>query len=284
MAVIIRPPQTLFGPPMRTAPVLTPEQRRRLVGLTGGTSPVPDVIPAAHAGWAGAGPGHWNMPDYNALLAGDPTLMSAIAQIAASGSAAGREKTLATRRAITQFGAVPTGLTHVGDIDEATRLAAEQNPLSTVRQQEEARSRSRADLAAALAGRGMLQSGALAGGEQRVQEGFERARGTATQQLLDALGGYESSFAQAQRELALAEMAAREQAASRVMGTYLPTWEEGGGLVEPPGGRTDTAPRGTLAPPPLQTALLTPEMRRRLQQQALAAATRRAPTGYQRPI
>jgi hypothetical protein len=208
--------------------------------------------------------------------------MSAMAQIAASGSAAGREKTGAVRRAVTQFGEVPGGAP-VGDIDEATRLAAAQNPLSTVRQLNEARGHSRADLAAVLAGRGMLSSGALTGGEQRIQQGFERGRGTATQQLLDALAGYETSFAQAQRELALAEMEARESAAGRVMGTYLPWWEELGGMPPPPGGRTDTAPGwgGQPPPPPVQTPFLTPEQRRRLAEQAAIAQRGR---GFQRAV
>jgi hypothetical protein len=257
------PPRTPYGGLARR-PLLTPAIKAQLLGaLKGG----------AAGGGAAAnapqerGPGSWNMPDYASLLAGDPSLMSAIAQIAASGAASGREKMMASRRAVTQFGEVPTGAP-IGDIDEATRLAAGSNPLSTVRQLEESRGRNRADLAAALAGRGMLQSGALVGGEQQIQTGYERARGTATQQLLDALSGYETSHAQAQRELALAEMEAREAAASRVMGTYLPQWMEGS-IIAPPAAPTPTP----LPPPPTNwtgavgstTLLNSPEMIRKLQ-------------------
>jgi hypothetical protein len=194
------------------------------------------------------------MPDYNALLAGDPTLMGSIAQIAAAGAGAGREKTLAVRRAITQHGEVPVSGAPLGDIDEATRQAALANPLSTVRQLDEARGHNRADLGAALAGRGMLASGALTGGETKIQAGYEKGKGMATQQLLDALGGYESSFAQAQRELALEEMRQREMAASRVMGTYLPYWQEGA-MIPPPAGSTVGAPPGYNDWLPLEESL-----------------------------
>jgi hypothetical protein len=207
----------------------------------------PDAPPSA--GVPQRGPGKWNMPDYNALIAGDPTLMGAIAQIKASGAASGREKINAVRRAAVNFGGeLPAGAAGLGDIDEATRIAARDNPLSTVRQQDEARGRNRADLLAALAGRGMVSSGALTGGENQIQQGYERSRGTATQQLLDALSGYETSHAQAQRELALAEMEARESAASRVMSSYSPFWSEGD-LIGAPANSNPTVQMLPTAPP-----------------------------------
>jgi hypothetical protein len=243
MALPILPPRSqLFGQQGVRRPLLTPQIRAALFGGTLGAG----AGAGAPTGPPQRGPGKWNYPDYNALLAGDPSLMGAMAQIAAAGAGAGREKVQAVRRAITQFGEVPAAGAPMGDIDEATRLAATQNPLSTVRQLDEARGHGRADLAAALAGRGMLQSGGLVGGEQKIQQGFERGRGMATQSLLDALSGYETSFAEAQRELALEELRQREAAASRVSSTYMPWWEEGAPVPPPP-----TAP--TTPPPPSQT-------------------------------
>jgi hypothetical protein len=208
------------------------------------------------AGGGVGGGGRWRYPDYASLIAGDPTLQGAIAQIAASGAAAGREKMNAIRRAVVQAGFVPSGWTgSVGDIDQATLTAAQQNPLSQARQLVETREHGRADLAAALAGRGMLASGALTGGEQSIQTGYERGQATATQNLLDALAGYEGSYAQAMRELELARMQEQEAAASRIMSTYQP-WQEpeaataaGGGAAAPAtpaavtGGGAYVAPR-----------------------------------------
>jgi hypothetical protein len=190
--------------------------------------------------------GRFVHPDYQALIAGDPTRMAAIGQIAASGAEAGRQKMNAIRQAIVRFGAMPNAPgVPTGDIDEATLTAAQQNPLSTMRQLGETRERGRADLAAELASRGILQSGALTGGEQMVQTGYERGVGGATNQLLEALQGYEGAHAAAKRELELAQLQAEEAAAARIMGTYEPDWVYDQPWEQAP----PTVPAPTMPPP-----------------------------------
>lgn len=179
--------------------------------------------------------GSWQHPDYGALLAGDPSFGQSRAEIAASRGTAGRSLSDAIKQAVTRFGLAPTnwnpktaGLAN--PIDEATLTAARENPLSQIRQMQETRSRSREDLASALAGRGLtggvgLESGAVNAGEQRIQSDYEKAEGMGTQNLLDALSGYEGAYGESMNALAREERDAREAAASRIANTYQPTWK-----------------------------------------------------------
>ena len=95
---------------------------------------------------------------------------------------------------------------------------------------QEARGRSREDLASALAGRGLiggtgLESGAVSAGEQRIQQDYERAEGMGTQNLLDALAGYEGQYTENMLNLAREQRQMESDAAARIMSTYGPTWK-----------------------------------------------------------
>jgi hypothetical protein len=169
--------------------------------------------------------GYWTNPDWEGLIQGDPTYMATLAQIEASGASAGRERAAAVRRAIAQFGGTPKGwASGFGDVDPATLAAAQENPYSTLAQLDKARGMGRADLGAALGARGMLSSGALTGGEQVIQKGYEQAQYEGTQKLLDALYGYESAYGQGIQNLKNQQLAALDAAGSRVLGRNPPTW------------------------------------------------------------
>jgi hypothetical protein len=91
---------------------------------------------------------------------------------------------------------------------------------------QQTRTRGSADLAAVLAGRGILQSGALVGGEQRLLEGFQSGQASAAQQLLDALGGYEATYGSTMSELERQRLQAAKDAALLAAQMNPPTWNE----------------------------------------------------------
>lgn len=161
--------------------------------------------------------GHYVTPDYESLIRGDPGYQGVRSAISAQESTAGRTRADMVRRAIAQFGAAPAGWqSGYGDVDQASLAAAQQNPFSTVRQLQDARSHGSADLAAALGARGMLSSGALTGGEQLLQREYDRSTADATSRLLAALGGYEGDYASAFGNLEGQGQQAYADAAGRV--------------------------------------------------------------------
>jgi hypothetical protein len=144
-------------------------------------------------------PGHMFMPDWEALIRGDPRMLAGqTAWTTAKGSAATRRAN-AIKNAIIHFGAAPQNWqSGYGDLTEADYLAASDrtaNPFSFMALAEAQRGRNRGDLRAELAGRGMLDSGALTGGENMIQRGYEEGVGAETSNLLDTLSGYESGYA-----------------------------------------------------------------------------------------
>lgn len=187
--------------------------------------------------------GHFSVPDWASLISGDPEYQATAAQIRASGAQAGRARRTAIQRALIEAGFAPPGWKGgYGDVDEPTLAAARGNQTSTLAQLNRQRGHSRADLAAVLAGRGMLSSGALTGGEQTIQTGYEQANSEAQRRLMDALGGYESSYADAANQLALQDLQARQAAGSRLEESYMPTWI------------ADPAQQGAVAPGVAPTA------------------------------
>lgn len=191
---------------------------------TSGTTPPPTTA------------GHWSVPDYEALIAADPGFAAANAQISAAGEDASGARRAAVQRAIIESGFTPSGYAdQYGDIDPTTLAAAGENPMSTLSRLQQARTRGSADLSAVLAGRGMLSSGGLTGGEQRLLEGFQGGQYSASQSLLDALYGYGGTYASTfdllnQRKLAAQRDAALTQAALHPAGWVT---DPSGGVVDP---------------------------------------------------
>jgi hypothetical protein len=173
-----------------------------------------------------AAPGRWDIPDYQSLIAGDPTLMGNLARYRASGDLAARQRRDAIRSAITRFGGGPRGWVsdYASDIDEATLGEAQANPNSILRQLALSRSQNRADLRQRQAARGTLSSGAYGAGEGRIQREYTQNESNATENLLNALRGYETGYTGQMQDIYNQEEAARQAAAGRIMDTYRPTW------------------------------------------------------------
>lgn len=152
-------------------------------------------------------------PDYAALIAGDPSLLSSQADLDFYGTQLGTQKTAAVRRLIIDAGLDPG---NVGDVDQATRDAALANPFSSMKELERGRDRGSADLSASLAARGMTSSGGLTGGQSRILEMFERGTGGLLSQILDRIAGYEGDFADKKFGLKGQYRSLREAAALRI--------------------------------------------------------------------
>jgi hypothetical protein len=188
-------------------------------------------------------PGGWEMPDYQALIAADPGLAAANATIRASGENAAAARAAQAQQAVIKTGFAPTQFgNQFGDITAETIQAALANPQSTLAQLQLTRSRGSTDLAAALAARGGLSSGGLAGGEQRLLEGFQGGQATAAQQLLDALSGYESTYGSTMSDLERQRLQAARDAALLAAQMNPPTWMEGTDVT------TTSTPYGDLTP------------------------------------
>lgn len=233
---------------------------------TGGTKTIgPGAPPAAQGIHV---PGY--DPDYAKLIAGDPTLLSGEADLTDYGNSVDTAKTAAIRRAVVASGFNP-GVAN-SDVDQATIDAALANQGSTAKLIEEERQHRSTDLEALLAARGMLDSGALTGGHQRVQTNYERAQSSAVQQLLDSITGYEGDAATKHADISRQHAALREAAALRVqqdprfqpVGEADAVLDPSTGLYMTPDGRwynadgtratapgTGPADTGAAAPPPV---------------------------------
>lgn len=153
-------------------------------------------------------------PDYASLMAGDPNVVAASGDLAAYQGQLNDARRAAIRRAVIAAGLAPGSA--LADVDEATRTAAAQNPFSSNAELSRQRERSRGDLGALLASRGMIQSGATQGGESRIQEGYERSSTQLVQQLLDQLAGYEGDFTERLNQVKLEYNRLKEAAALRI--------------------------------------------------------------------
>lgn len=169
--------------------------------------------------------GHWEYPDYSALLQGDPGYINANAAAVADASSAARQRANLAKAAIIGFGGTPASWgNQFGDITAADIAAAQQNPYSTLATLTRQRGQGNTDLAAQLAARGILSSGALTGGQQALQNSQEEAQYNATQSLLAALGGYGRDWANAVRTAQGNRLTALSDAASRIQQLFTPQW------------------------------------------------------------
>jgi hypothetical protein len=212
---------------------------------------VPSTVPPPPTpSTPGSGPGHWQIPDYNALLAADPLNQAAIANEAAQEATAGKTRAAAIQQALINFGLVPQGFnSSYGDVNADVLKNAAANPFSTTKQLALQRSQGNADLDAALAARGILASGALTGGEQSIQTAYDSALSNATQQLLQALGGYETGYANTIGDLKSALIGSQGQAAQRIQEANPAVW-----IIDPVSGKPVPVPgtggSGGGEPPP----------------------------------
>jgi len=153
-------------------------------------------------------------PDYKAILAGDPTLLGAEGDLTAYTGQLAAARKAAVQQAVIAAGLDPGGVT--GDVDAQTLDAARTNKFSAAADLERQRSRADADVAARLAGRGVLSSGATRSSKQRVQEGYEGATSKLTQDLLRTLGLYQGDYAEKYAGARQQYNVLREQAAARI--------------------------------------------------------------------
>jgi hypothetical protein len=218
-------------------------------GVTAGTSPMrgrpaprrvgaPRRRPPA-PGQVRTQPGQIN---WGAAIMGDPNVMAGMADIDLQQGRLGRQKQDAIRQAIIASGFIPEQA--MGDLDEATLAAARQNRFSTAALLDDQRRRGSTDLASELGSRGMLGSGALAGGESMLQTDYEQASTQALQQLLGQLSGWESEYATGMHGLARERAGLREGAAQRLQADPRYRLPPGQAL------RPQAAPRAPARPAP----------------------------------
>lgn len=197
--------KTLAPPPV-TRPVITDEGLFE-PGDEPGLGPVTDPTgldpnyPGAPAAGAGIGtnvrvvPAHWSNPNWEALMRGDPRFIAGQAANTANKASAATKRATAIKNAIIAFGGVPKNwASGFGDLTEADMAKAGANPYSFMALANAQRGKSRADLQAELAGRGILDSGALTGGENMVQGAFDQGVAGGETSLLGLLGGAETTW------------------------------------------------------------------------------------------
>lgn len=220
----------------------------------------------------GIGPGHYAYPDYQSLIASDPTYLS---QVGPTGTISNQEKAATDLRAntikslITGFGD-PSMLTGgggaqargvstnpfsaflaanpnlAGDIDPATLAAAQANTHSTLAEAALSNSRNVSGVGALQAGRGTLYSGAYAGGLRRQQENYDRTNYQNVMDLLTKMGGAGNDWLTSWLGLQDQRQAALAAAGDRVRGLYPGTWmSDANGNPVPGGSGTPTSTGGT---------------------------------------
>jgi hypothetical protein len=202
-------------------------------------------------------------PDYAALLKSDPTLMQGQADLEGYSGQLETGLSAAIRRAIVQAG-LTGGITNKY-IDEATKAAAAQNQFSGAAELEREKNMRSTDLNAILAARGILSSGALTGGTQRIQQNYERGTSQLLNSLMEAISGYEGDTATKKADILRQLAMLRESAASRLQADprYQPTGSEQATL-DPATGLYRTADgrwydqSGRRVPAPQQSAYVAP--------------------------
>jgi hypothetical protein len=197
--------------------------------------------------------GHWQNPDWEALIRGDQQYIQGIGNIAAQEQTLNEQRQKAIKQALIQFGVIPAGYTSkYGDVNQTDIEAAKNNPFSTIATLADQYARGGQDLSARLAARGILSSGALTGGNQALTTAHDRAVNDATQQLLAALSGYEGNYASGYGALEGQKTGLYGEVGQRIAGQYQPTW-----IADPPVAAPPPVP-APPAPPVSQAPLPTP--------------------------
>jgi hypothetical protein len=199
-------------------------------------------------------------PNYGALLAGEPDFTEASGNYQYNKSLAHQGRRARMRAALIRLGFQPgsADANALEGLDPDTAKLAAENTNSALAQLGLQRGRGRADLSASLASRGILDSGALRGGENQVQESYDQGLLGATQDYLNeqgtALSDEANSIAQGQQVFTAAKAAAALRAAQNPM--FYPvdgSGEPGPTLDAGQGQRPDQVPK--LAKPPVATKL-----------------------------
>ena len=225
--------------PVRPAPV-------RPTGGGGATVPPPVTY--------GAAP--WNPgPNYGADLVGEPDFTEANANYQYNLDLATKQRQNRIRAAMIKLGFQPgsANAEALAGVDPSTAQLAAQNSASALAQLGLQRGKSRADLSAELASRGMLDTGALRGGENMVQSAYDEGLLGATQDYLNeqntALADEATTKATGQQAFTAAKAAAAAAAARNPLFTPTDGVAEQGDTLAP-GQGTRPAQTPVLARPP----------------------------------
>jgi len=199
---------------------------------------------------------NWNPgPNYGADLVGSPDFTEANAAYEQNVRLAHDQRRNRIRAALIKLGFQPGGVDAkaLEGIDPSTAELAQNNSASALARLGLKRGTDRADLAADLASRGLLDSGALRGGENMVQTSYDQGLLGATQDYLSeqntALGDEAQSLATGQNVFTAAKAQAAQAAAQNPL--FTPTWQagpQGPTLAPGQGTRPDQTP--VLAKPP----------------------------------
>jgi len=193
-------------------------------------------------------------PNYGADLVGEPDFTEANANYQYNLGMAHKQRQNRVRAALIKLGFQPGGAdaAALAGIDPSTAELAQNNSASDVAQLGLKRGTDRADLSAQLAARGLLDSGALRGGENMVQSDYDKGLLSATQDYLNeqntALGDEANTLATGQSTYTAAKAAAALSAAKNPL--FTPTEgadEQGNTLAAGQGTRPAQTP--ILAPP-----------------------------------
>jgi hypothetical protein len=194
-------------------------------------------------------------PNYGADLAGDPDFTEANGNYQYNLDMAHQQRRNRVRAALINLGFQPGGADAkaLEGLDPSTAELAQNNSNSALAKLGLQRGTDRADLSAQLASRGLLDSGALRGGENMVQSSYDTGLLNATQDYLNeqntALGDEANTLATGQSTYTAAKAAAALAAAKNPL--FTPTdgaAEQGNTLAPGQGERPDQTP--VLAKPP----------------------------------
>lgn len=204
------------------------------------------------------GPGNANNPgpNYGADLVGAPDFTEANANYQYNVDLAHKQRQSRIRAALIKLGFQPgsADANALAGIDPSTAELAQQNSASALAKLGLQRGTDRADLSAQLASRGLLDSGALRGGENMVQSSYDQGLLGATQDYLNeqntALGDEASTLATGQQTYTAAKAAAALLAAKNPLFTpTLGAAEQGDTLAPGQGTRPDQTPVLNTTPP-----------------------------------
>jgi hypothetical protein len=197
------------------------------------TASAPGTTPGSSGGGGGGG-----APNLAAILGGDPLYQQYLADLRAQGISDRAGLRDARQRSLVNFGEIPNFRSLVGgnavgdieaDITPEVRSLAEQattSGISTRARIDEARKDAARQLTGYLVGKGLLRSGETGFQQNRQQTEYTRANYDATQQLLDFLGGAQSSYTQAEQARKMAE---QQAAMSALQGWLSMNPNSGGG-------------------------------------------------------
>jgi hypothetical protein len=209
------------------------------LGVSPGTAAKIDATPVASGGLAVTAPkapavstpGHWNVPNYADLLAGDWEPEQAAIKGKQMQDQAETDFQLALRRAFVDYGGDVNGVDekYRKYIDDPTIEAAKNNKFSTMAQNLAASTKNLANQRAQLAARGMTRSGANTETTRRALEARQLADYTAGRTFTGGAEEGLSGLAKTGQTIADMISEAKSRAAARIAQENPQTWEPGTG-------------------------------------------------------